>query len=128
MAKLVKKEKTEALDFMPTLLRAASLAQDYKAKDLRAYDVQGLTVLTDCFLMCTASSERQLKAVASGIRDGMKEVGISAKTVEGDSASQWILLDFDLVIVHLFREEAREFYDLDGLWADAKPVELDLDD
>jgi ribosome-associated protein len=127
--KLVPKKQSadQQPDFLPKLHRLASIVADFKALNVKAYDVRGLTLVTDCFLMCTASSERQLKAIANGIREGMKEIGESPAASEGSSESSWILLDYGDVIVHIFREEAREFYDLDGLWGDAEPVALDLD-
>lgn len=128
MPKLVPKTTSESEpDFLPTLYRLAEIAAQFKAIDLKAYDVRGLTLVTDCFLMCSASSDRQLKALFNGIREGMKEIGVSPATTEGDFEGSWLLLDYGDVIVHLFREEAREFYDLDGLWGDAVPVELKLD-
>ncbi len=128
MPKLVPKSppKPEP-DFLRNLHRLAELVAHYKAENVRAYDVRGLTLVTDCFLMCTAKSDRQLKALFNGLRDGMKEAGISPTASEGEYDGAWMLLDFSDVIVHIFREEAREFYDLDGLWGDAEPVELDVD-
>lgn len=114
-------------DYLPTLNRAASIASDFKAIDIKAYDVRGLTLVADCFLMCTASSSRQLKAIYNGIREGMKEGGEHLAASEGVFEGSWLLLDYSTVIVHIFREEARDFYDLDGLWGDADLVDLDLD-
>lgn len=128
MPKLVPKKKVEPQpDFLPNLHRLAELAAQFKAINIKALDVRGLTLVTDCFLMLSASSDRQLKALFNGIRDGMKKAGIGPTTSEGDFDGSWMLLDFGDIIVHIFREPAREFYDLDGLWGDAEPVELDLE-
>lgn len=128
MPKLVPKTAPEAApDFLPNLYRIAEIAAQFKAINIKAYDVRGLTLVTDCFLMCSASSDRQLKAIFNGIREGMKEAGIGPTTTEGDFEGSWLLLDYGDVIVHIFREEAREFYDLDGLWGDAPMIELTLD-
>ena len=128
MPKLVPKKlpATES-DFLPNLLLIAEIASQYKAINIKAYDVRGLTLVTDCFLMCSAASDRQLKAIFNGIREGMKDAGVKPVTTEGDFDGSWLLLDFGDTIVHIFREEAREFYDLDGLWGDATPVELNLE-
>lgn len=126
--KLVPKKVSDSQpDFLANLYRIAEIAAQYKAINIRAYDVRGLTLVTDCFLMCSANSDRQLKALFNGIREGMKEAGVKPVTSEGDFEGSWLLLDYSDVIVHIFREEAREFYDLDGLWGDATPVELKLD-
>ena len=128
MPKLVPKKlpATES-DFLPNLLLIAEIASQYKAINIKAYDVRGLTLVTDCFLMCSAASDRQLKAIFNGIREGMKDAGVKPVTTEGDFDGSWLLLDFGDTIVHIFREEAREFYDLDGLWGAATPVELNLE-
>lgn len=128
MPKLVPKKSSQSEpDFLPNLYRIAEIASQFKAINIKAYDVRGLTLVTDCFLMCSANSDRQLKAVFNGVREGMKEAGVSPVTTEGQFEGSWLLLDYGDVIVHIFREEAREFYDLDGLWGDATPVELKLD-
>lgn len=128
MPKLVPKKVAESQpDFLPNLYRVAEIAAQFKAINIKAYDVRGLTLVTDCFLMCSAGSDRQLKAIFNGIREGMKEAGVSPVTTEGDFEGSWLLIDYGDIIVHIFREEAREFYDLDGLWADATPIELKLD-
>lgn len=128
MPKLVPKKVLEATpDFLPNLHRIADIAAQFKAINMKAYDVRGLTLVTDCFLMLSGSSDRQLKAIFNGIREGMKEIGVSPVITEGDFDGSWLLLDYSDIIVHVFREEAREFYDLDGLWGDAPQVELDVD-
>ena len=128
MATLVKKQKhAEDQSFVPNLRRMAYLAADKKAKDIKAYEVGGMTVVADAFLLCTATSEPQLKAVYNAVREGMKEIGVAPLRSEGTFAGGWILLDFGDIIFHIFREQARAFYDLDGLWADAPEVMLELD-
>lgn len=118
---------TRDSDFQETAQQIAEIAADFKSKDIRAYDVRELTLVTDCFLLCTAGSDRQLKAVYNGIRDRMREHNKKLITSEGEPGGNWMLLDYGSVIVHIFREEAREFYDLDGLWGDAEPVTLTLE-
>lgn len=128
MATLLK-TKTVADDesFVPNTLRMAELAADKKAKDIKAYDVRGLTLVADSFVMCTATSEPQLKAVYNAVKDGMKEIGVAPLRTEGTFAGGWLLMDYGDVIFHVFREAARQFYDLDGMWADAKEIALHLD-
>ena len=127
MPKLVKKSAKIEPDYFPKTRRAASLASDFKADDILAYDVQGLTLIADSFVICSARSEPQMKAIANGVRDGMKEVGVRALHTEGTPQDGWLVLDFGDVIFHVFRTEARKFYDLDGLWADAPRIDLNLE-
>lgn len=129
MARLARKTVPQPEDqaFLANTHRVAAFAADKKAVDIRAFDVRGLTLMTDAFVMCTATSEPQMKAVMNSVREGMHGIGKPALHMEGDSTSGWLLLDFGSVILHVFREDARAFYDLDGLWGDAKRIALDLD-
>ncbi len=129
MAKLVKKKGPAAeFEMLPYALRAAHAAADYKAIDLVAYDLRGLTLIADCFIVCSAASEPQMKAITNGVRDALRETGLRPRHVEGEPNSGWLVLDYGSLIFHVFREEARAFYDLDGLWGDAPHIALDLDD
>jgi len=125
----LKKKRADIEDtaFLANTRKIASLVADKKARDIRAYDVRGLTLMADAFVMCTATSEPQMKAVYNAVREGMKDIGIAPLNTEGAFSGGWLLLDYGAIIFHVFREAAREFYDLDGLWADADEIALDLD-
>ena len=125
---LKKKLDPEDKGYLANVRRIAALCDEKKAEDIRAYDVQGLTAVTDCFIMATVNSDPQMKATMNSIREGMREVGLSPMRTEGDFHGGWVLIDYNDIIVHLFRKEPREFYDLDGVWADAPTVELDLEE
>lgn len=130
MAKLVVK-KTSAPqetgdDFLKNTLRVADLAAGIKAKNIKAYDVRGVTLLADSFVVCTVTSEPQFRAVMNAVLDGMREVGIKPLHIEGEGKGGWSILDYGTVIVHIFREEARTFYDLEGFWGDAPEIPLEL--
>ena len=125
MAKLVKKATNADEDFLPNTRRLAALAAKHKALDIRAYDLRGLTLIADCFLICSASSEPHVKAIFNSVKEGMGEIGIKPIHTEGTPRTGWLVLDYSSIIVHIFREETRDFYDLDGLWADAPQIELD---
>ena len=128
MAILVKKNnRTEEDSFMANAIRIAELAAGIKAKDISAFDLRGLTLVADAFVIASATSEPQMKAVVNAIKDGMREIGVSPLRTEGTHTAGWLLIDYGSIIVHVFREEAREFYNLDDMWADAKPIPLDLD-
>jgi len=86
-------------------------------------DLQGISSFTDFFVICSGASEPQLKAIAGEIEDRLKkEHGVKPVSVDGFPASQWIVLDYLQVIVHVFRQEKREFYSLEDLWSDAPRV------
>lgn len=130
MPRLVKKKGTQEEtqpDFLVNTLKIAALAAERKAGDIKAYDVHELTVVADIFVLCSATSEPQLRAIFNEVRDGMKQVGVAPLHSEGTFSGGWMVIDYGSVIFHLFRKEAREYYDLDGLWGDAPQVELDLD-
>ncbi len=106
-------------EFHEIVTRIVDAALQHKAFQVRAYDVRGLTLIADSFVICSASSEPQMKAIRSSVIDAMREIGKHALHVEGEPDASWVVLDYGDVIFHLFRNEARDYYDLDGLWADA---------
>lgn len=113
-------------DFFPSVRQIAALADEHKAINIRAYDLRGLTVIADAFVVCTANSEPHVKAVSSAILSGMREHGVRPRHSEGTYRNGWLVIDYGHVIVHIFRKETREFYDLDGLWGDAPRIDLEL--
>lgn len=106
-------------------LHCAAYAADKKAEELTLLDVRELSSLTDYLLICNGRSDRQVQAIAEAVRLGMKkkheEVPIA---IEGMDDGRWILLDYGNVMVHVFQEPVRRFYDLDGLWAEAPQVDI----
>src|SRR6056297_1768281 len=93
-----------------------------KASDLLLLDVREVTSLADVFMLCTGRSNRQVTAIADYIRRFLKKHGIRPLYVEGLKAGHWVLLDYGEVVVHVFYEPVRQFYDLEGLWADAPRI------
>ena len=128
MPKLVKKKDEHELDVLPYVLRMADTIAGFKAKNIRAYDMRGLTLLAACFVMCSVTSDPQMKAVYNGVKDEMKEAGLRPYHAEGEFKGNWLVLDFGDILVHIFRAEAYEFYDLEGLWGDAPEIDLQLED
>jgi ribosome-associated protein len=110
-----------------TLARAcANAAADKKADDLVVLHMQGVSTVTDFFVICSASSEPQLKAIANSIREQVqKEAGRKPLSAEGSPVSQWIVLDYGEVIVHLFHSEKRGHYGLENLWSDATRLKFE---
>ena len=98
----------------------AQAALDKKAIDLAILDLQGLVAFTDLFVVCSAHNRRQVRAVADEVcRVAKSEYGLIPAGVEGLEAGRWVLVDLHSVVVHIFDQTLRGFYDLDGLWADA---------
>ena len=91
-----------------------------KAIDVVVLDVRELTSYTDMFIICSAGSNRQVSAIADYVKSDLKKQKIDPVSVEGAKEGQWLLLDYGHVIIHIFHESARAFYDLEGLWADAR--------
>ena len=89
-------------------------------------DLRKLTDMADFFVICSADSDVQVKAVADAIAEGTESVGISAWHSEGLTNRQWVLLDYVDIVVHIFHKEVRKYYGLEKLWGDAK-IEVVLD-
>ena len=108
------------------LLRAcevARIADDLRAQDVKVLDLRGLTSVCDFFVIATGASSRQMRAVVEEVNKQFKSDNWPFRQVEGSQNDQWILADFGDLILHLFQPEARELYDLEGLWADAGSVD-----
>jgi len=99
-------------------------ALEKKAYDLVVMEVRDLTSIADYFIVCSGRSDRQVQSIAQGIEEQIGHAGISPLSIEGANRGHWVLMDFADVIVHIFYEPVRAFYDLDGLWGHAPRVEL----
>lgn len=104
---------------------AARTAAENRGCDIVILDVRPLTAMFDYFVLATGTSRRQLHAVSEEIdRVLQEELGDERMGIEGYAESRWIVLDYGTIVVHLFDDEARGFYDLENLWAEAKRVDL----
>lgn len=97
-------------------------AEDKKARDVRILDVEGISMVTDSFVVCSANSNTQVKAIADHIEEELEKDGIKMLHKEGYREGRWVLMDFGTSIVHIFVEEEREFYNLERLWGNEHPV------
>lgn len=109
---------------LPLALAAARTAAENRGQDVVVLDLQNVTPICDYFVIATGASRRQLHAISDEINRTFKQHGDARLGREGFDESRWILLDFGDVVVHLFDEETRKFYDLEGLWSDAVRVDL----
>ena len=100
-------------------------ALDRKALELVVLDVRSLTSISDAFIICHGRSNRQVIAIAEHIQIFLKKQNISPLSVEGAKDGHWVLLDYGHVIIHIFYESIRRFYDLEGLWVDAKRIKTE---
>lgn len=104
---------------------AAHFALEKKGLDLRLLEISELSSLTDYLMIVTGRSDRQVQAIAEAIRLGLKkDHEILPLAVEGMSEGRWVLLDYGEVMIHVFQESVRHFYDLEGLWSDAPEVQV----
>lgn len=103
------------------------MVEDRKAEDIVLLDLRPDTLIADFFVLCNGNSDRQIKALSEYIRDDVKEKYRKLPiSVEGTGASGWVLLDYGSVVVHIFSEEQREYYDLQGLWREVSQVLLSI--
>ena len=106
-------------------LLCAAYALEKKAFNVRILEVSGISSLTDYLLLASGRSDRQVQAVAEAVRLGLKkDHATAALAVEGMNEGRWVLIDYGDVMVHVFQEPVREFYDLDGLWSEAAEVAI----
>ena len=95
-------------------------ADDQKAHGITVLDVRGQTIVADFFVICDGTSVTHIQSIVGGVKDKLRERARLRAKPEGDAGSYWMILDFSDVILHVFSEETREFYDLESLWSDAK--------
>jgi ribosome-associated protein len=116
--------KRRGIDTKELLQLAAAAASEVKPTSLVHLDLRGLCSFTDHFLIASAPSIRQVRAIAERIEERLREKQIRMLHREGEQEARWILLDYSDLIVHIFDEETWLYYDLEGLWADAPKQEL----
>ena len=104
---------------------AARAAAGKQATDIAILDVHGLIVITDYFVICSGGTERQVRTIVEEVERAVRDLDRKPIRREGESENRWVLLDYVDVVVHVFADEEREYYDLERLWRDAPRVELE---
>ena len=104
---------------------AVAALQDKKGEDIRVIDISGVTVIADYFIIASGSNPNQVQALVDNVEEQLGRAGYEPKQVEGTRGSNWILMDYGDLIIHVFDEENRLFYDLERIWRDGKVLEMD---
>ena len=97
-------------------------AEAKQAKDIKVLDLREITTFADFFVVCSGANARQIQAIADQIETRMKQIGEYPLSVEGYQNAEWVLLDYGDYLIHIFTDKARQYYDLERLWRDAKTV------
>ena len=112
----------EAIDLARHII---DMIADKKGEDIVLLDIHGQTLIADYFVLCSGTSERQIKAIIDGIRETIKkDYNKVPQNVEGESISGWMLMDYGDVVVHVFSPESRAYYDLEGFWLEREAAVL----
>ncbi len=106
-----------------TLTIAVNAADDKKAHDIVVLDISGIASFANHFLICSGDSARQMQAIADEVEKRLKAAGVRPSHVEGYRDSEWILMDYLDLVIHIFSKQGRVFYDLERLWRDAKTID-----
>ncbi len=106
--------------------KIAECLDNKKGRRITVLEVGELTSISDYFVIASGGSAAQVKAMADEVEEKLREAGYTPVHMEGYQVATWILLDYSDVVVHIFLEETREFYDIERLWTDAKKIELNF--
>ena len=98
--------------------------EDKKARDIRILDISEISVLADYFLIASGSNKNQVQAMVDNVQEELHKAGFAPRQIEGYQTASWILLDYGDIIIHIFDEENRLFYDLERIWRDGKHVDF----
>ncbi len=108
------------------LIKAAvKILDGKKAEDIRVIEIRDLTIIADYFIIADGTSVTQTRALADELEFRLKEMGREPRQVQGNNGSNWIVLDYSDVVIHIFYKETRDFYNLERLWSDGKDVDIE---
>jgi ribosome-associated protein len=121
---LAKKSKNDSQE---RLLRCINATLQRKAKDLVVMKVKDLSSFADYFIICSGTSDRQVKAIASWLHESLKKFDMTPLGMEGLQHGHWVLMDYGDIVIHIFYDPIREFYDIERLWFEAPKMMIDDD-
>lgn len=98
--------------------------EDKKADDIRIIDISEVSVMADYFIIASGTNRNQVQAMADNVEEKLHDAGIHPRQIEGYHTANWILMDFNDIIVHIFNEEDRLFYNLEKIWLDGKLIDI----
>ena len=104
---------------------AVQALEDKKGEDIKVIDITGVSVLADYFIIASGTNKNQVQALVDNVDETLGRAGYEAKQMEGYTTANWVLLDYNDIIVHVFDSENRLFYDLERIWRDGKTISLD---
>ena len=104
---------------------ACKAIDDKKGQDIKVIDIHNVSVIADYFVIASGTNSNQVQAIVDNVEEQLGRAGFEAKQIEGNRNSSWILMDYGDVIVHVFDEEYRLFYDLERIWRDGKVLVMD---
>jgi ribosome-associated protein len=113
-------DNTENTRFLKTAVKAAN---DKFGEDITALNIGGVSTLADYFVIVTGRNANQIKAIADEIDRKLREEGLDARHIEGYNGANWVLMDYGLMIIHIFDAENRNFYSIERLWGDAETID-----
>lgn len=116
------KEKESREKLAERVKEIAEFLRDRKARDILVLDLEGMTTITDYFIICTVTSSVQTKALVRDLESFMKEYDVKPLSRDTSVDSPWVLLDYNFFIIHLFLQEGRDYYRLEKLWSDAEVI------
>jgi ribosome-associated protein len=116
------KEKESREKMAERVKEIAEFLRDRKARDILVLDLEGMTTITDYFIICTVTSSVQTKALVRDLESFMKEYDVKPLSRDTSVDSPWVLLDYNFFIIHLFLQEGRDYYRLEKLWSDAEVI------
>ena len=98
--------------------------EDKKGTDISVLDLSKVSDVTDCFVICSGTNRSQIQALADGVEKALGRKGLLHKGIEGYDTANWILIDYNDFVVHIFDKDSRDMYDLERIWSDADKVEV----
>lgn len=124
----MRRKESKQIESKAKSIQAAKAALDKKSKETLILELKDLTVIADYFVICSGTSTTQVKAIADYIENELREQGIRPIGVEGRDNAHWVLMDYGDIVIHIFEEETRAYYELEKFWLDAPRISFNGED